>query len=123
MLEDILEPSDKDFEYAGKTYKIKPMNIIQTDKVFKLLPTSEFLGNSKETLIKLVMQDLDKLIAISIEASKIDKNVIYTMQPHHMVDLISTIYEVNKPSFFLAWKKIQEAMKVESTGSEQSKPL
>lgn len=122
MLEDILEPQEKVFVYKEKEYQIKPMNLLKTDKVLKLLPTFDLLKNPTDSILKLIGSDLDKLINIAIEASSIDKNIIHNMQPHNLVDLIQVIVEVNKPSFFLAWKKIEAAMGSESIGKEQSKP-
>lgn len=126
MLEDILEPQEKVFTYKEKEYIIKPMNLLKTDKVLKLLPTFDLLKNPTDSILKLIGSDLDKIISIAIEASSIDKNIIHNMQPHNLVDLIQIIVDVNKPSFFLAWKKIESAMateqKTESIGSEQFKP-
>lgn len=123
MLEDILEPQEKTFLHKEKEYVIKPMNIIKTDKVLKILPTFDLLKNPTDSILKLIGSDLDKVIAIAIEASGIQKDVIYNMQPHHLVDLLQMIIEVNKPSFFLAWEKITKAMTSQSTGSEPFKPL
>ena len=123
MLEDILEPQEKTFLHKEKEYVIKPMNIIKTDKVLTILPTFDLLKNPTDSILKLIGSDLDKVIAIAIEASGIQKDVIYNMQPHHLVDLLQMIIEVNKPSFFLAWEKITKAMTSQSIGSEQSKPL
>lgn len=122
MLEDILEPQEKVFTYKEKDYSIKPMNLLKTDKVLKLLPTFDLLKNPTDSILKLIGSDLDKLINIAIEASGIQKDIIHNMQPHNLVDLIQIIVEVNKPSFFLAWKKIEAAMAAPSTGKEQFKP-
>jgi hypothetical protein len=122
MLEDILEPQEKIFNYKDKEYSIKPMNLLKTDKVLKLLPTFDLLKNPRDSILKLIGSDLDKIINIAIEASGIQKDVIHNMQPHNLVDLLQVIIDVNKPSFFLAWKKIEAVMSTPSTGKEQSKP-
>lgn len=121
MLEDLLEPKEETFSYKEKDYIIKPMNIVQTDKVLKMLPSMDF-KNPTESFMKVLTNDLDKIIKIAIEASQIKADVIYTMMPHQLVALMEMIISVNKPSFFLAWKRIEAAMKVSQlTGNEPSK--
>lgn len=122
MLEDLLEPKEETFNYKEKDYIIKPMNIVQTDKVLKMLPSIDF-KNPTESFMKVLTNDLDKIIKIAIEASQIKPDIIFTMLPHQLVQLMEVIISVNKPSFFLAWKRIEAAMKApQLTGNELSKP-
>lgn len=121
MLEDLLEPKEEIFKHKEIEYTIKPMNIVQTDKVLKMLPSMDFKDPVK-SFMGVITNDLDKIIKISIEASGIKQDIIFKMYPHELVELLETIVSVNKPSFFLAWKRIEGAIQANQlTGKEPSK--
>lgn len=122
MLEDLLEPKEEIFKHKDTEHTIKPMNIVQTDKVLKMLPSIDF-KDPVNSFMSLIKNDLDKIIKISVEASGIKADIISKMYPHELVALIEAIVSVNKPSFFLAWKRIEAAIKTSKlTGSEPSNP-
>lgn len=122
MLEDLLEPVEKIFKHKDIEHTIKPMNIVKTDKVLKMLPSIDF-KDPVNSFMSVVKNDLDKIIKISVEASGIKPEIISNMYPHELVALIEAIVAVNKPSFFLAWKRIEGAIQANQlTGKEPSKP-
>lgn len=122
MLEDLLEPVEQIFKHKNIEHTIKPMNIVKTDKVLKMLPSIDF-KDPVNSFISVIKNDLDKIIKISVEASGIKPEIISNMYPHELVSLIEAIVAVNKPSFFLAWKRIEAAIQEsKSTGKEPSKP-
>lgn len=122
MLEDLLEPKEEIFQHKDIGHTIKPMNIVQTDKVLKMLPTMDF-KDPANSFMSVIKNDLDKIIKITVEASGIKPDIISKMYPHELVALIEVIISVNKPSFFLAWKRIEGAIQANKlTGNEPSKP-
>lgn len=122
MLEDLLEPVEQIFKHKDIEHTIKPMNIVKTDKVLKMLPSIDF-KDPVNSFMSVIKNDLDKIIKISVEASGIKPEIISNMYPHELVALIEAIVAVNKPSFFLAWKRIEGAIQANQlTGKEPSKP-
>ena len=78
MLEDLLEPKEEIFQHKDIGHTIKPMNIVQTDKVLKMLPTMDF-KDPANSFMRVIKNDLDKIIKITVEASGIKPDNISKM--------------------------------------------
>lgn len=124
-LNEILNTDQKTYIYKDKEYIIKPMNIVQIGKVFKLIPFVEIMSNPTNGLVKMISEDIEKVIDIAHISTNIDKKIIENMMINDVTDLLKTIVEVNKPSFFLAWEKIKGDLEKVSkqSGEKQSKHL
>lgn len=125
MLEDILEPESQTFIYKEKDYVIAPMNMALTMKVLKTIPVTDVFTSPTTAFMNLLTVDSDKLTQAVIDASQMKKDVVMAMLPHDFMKLLKVVFEVNKPSFLLAWEMIAGVLQTPKetlTGEELSKP-